>query len=194
MNKLYILLACCCCSSSAGAGAFFSGFIPNTQPWMWKTLKKLTQNVITGDAKPVDCANLYKFLIKNDGTGGKGQSLSAHKSISEKDEKWVIRKVYEIGRGIEPEKICDKSYMDSAIALFKKVQKAPIGKGEDLKKFCNELKDLSNENKDKKRPIYYWDESKKEFIEDNIYFSNAIGYGGEKPLIAKCMEAGINIR
>ena len=49
--------------------------------------KKLTQNVITGDAKPVDCENLYKFVIKNDGTGGKGQSLSAHHSISEKDEK-----------------------------------------------------------------------------------------------------------
>jgi hypothetical protein len=190
MNKLYILLACCCCSSSAGAGGFFGGFIPNTQPWMWKTLKKLTQNVITGDAKPVDCANLYKFLIKNDGTGGKGQSLSAHKSISEKDEKWVIRKVYEIGRDIEPEKICDKSIVDSSIALFKKVQNAP--EGEDVSKECNELKDLGNENKDKKHPIYYWDESKKEFIEDRIYFSNAIG--DEKPIIAKCMEAGINIR
>ena len=34
----------CCCSSSSVAGAFFGGFIPNTQPWMWKTLKKLTQN------------------------------------------------------------------------------------------------------------------------------------------------------
>ena len=198
MNKFYILLACCCCSSSAGAGAFFSGFIPNTQPWMWKTLKKLTQNVITGNAKPVDCANLYKFLIKNDGTGGKGQSLSAHKSISEKDEKWVIRKVYEIGRDIEPEKICDKSFMDSSIALFKKVQKAPIGKGEDLKRFCNELKDLGNENKDKKHPIYYWDESKKEFIEDRIYFSNAFGGRSgpelEGPVIAKCEAVGINIR
>lgn len=185
----------CCCSSSSVAGAFLGGFIPNTQPWMWKTLKKLTQNVITGDAKPVDCANLYKFLIKNDGTGGKGQSLSAHKSISEKDEKWVIRKVYEMGRSVAPEKICDKSAIDSAIKLFKNIQEAP--EGAHIPRFCNDLKDFSNENKGE-QPIYYWDESKKEFIRDREYMKNAFdGKSGpelEEPIINKCMEAGINIR
>ena len=184
----------CCCSSSSVAGAFFGGFIPNTQPWMWKTLKKLTQNVITGDAKPVDCENLYKFVIKNDGTGGKGQSLSAHHSISEKDEKWVIRKVYDIGRDVAPEKICDKSVVDSSIALFKNVQNAP--EDEDVSVYCNNLKDLGNE--DKRHPTYYWDESKKKFIRDGKYFSDAFGGRSgpelEGPVIAKCEAVGINIR
>ena len=186
----------CCCRASSVAGAFFGGFIPNTQPWMWKTLKKLTQNVITGDAKPVDCENLYKFVIKNDGTGGKGQSLSAHHSISEKDEKWVIRKVYDIGRDVAPEKICDKSVVDSSIALFKNVQEAR--KGEDVSGFCKELKEISDNIKGGKTPAYYWDESKKEFIRDREYFSNAFsGKSGpelQEPVIAKCKAVGINIR
>ena len=62
--------------------------------------------------------------------------------------------------------------MLSAIKLFKKVQKAP--EGEDVLGFCNDLKDIGDESKDKKHPIYYWDESKKEFVKDNIYFSGTL--------------------
>ena len=57
---------------------------------------------------------------------------------------------------------------------------------------------LENENQDERRPTYYWDESKKEFIKDDIYSSNA--FGGKSgpefqgPIIIKCNEAGINIR
>ena len=187
---------CLCSSSAAGAGAFFGGFIPNTQPWMWKTLKKLTQNVITGDAKPVDCENLYKFVIKNDGTGGKGQSLSAHHSLSE-NEKTILERVYMMGKmDVVSERICDKSYMDSSIALFKNIQEAP--EDEDVSEYCNDLKDIGNENEDKRHPSYYWDESKKEFIKDREYFSNAFGgkSGPElhEPVIAKCEAVGINIR
>ena len=183
----------CCCSSSSVAGAFLGGFIPNTQPWMWKTLKKLTQNVITGDAKPVDCANLYKYMKEIKGTSA---AESAVQSLSE-NEKTIGERVYDIGReGVSPEKICDKSAIDSAIKLFKKVQKAP--EGEDVLGFCNDLKDIGDESKDKKHPIYYWDESKKEFVKDNIYFSNALGGKSgpelDEPVIAKCMEAGVNIR
>ena len=184
----------CCCSSSSVAGAFFGGFIPNTQPWMWKTLKKLTQNVITGDAKPIDCANLYKFMEETKGTSA---AESAFQSLSG-NEKEIVGKIYDIGRkdDLEPEKICDKSVIDSAIKLFKDVENAP--EGEDVSGFCNDLKELNNENQDERRPTYYWDESKKEFIKENIYFSNAFGGKSgpelDEPITAKCNEAGVNIR
>tara|TARA_B100001758_G_scaffold57995_1_gene48017 strand:+ start:6553 stop:7131 length:579 start_codon:yes stop_codon:yes gene_type:complete len=192
MNKLYILLACCCCSSSAGAGAFFGGFIPNTSQYVLKKMKKLIQIVIALDATPESCENLYKYMKETKGTSA---AESVSQSLSE-NEKTILERVYDIGRGIEPEKICDKSSIDSSIALFKNVQNAP--EGEDVSVYCNNLKDIGNENKDKKRPIYYWDESKKEFIRDGEYFSNAFGGRSgpelEGPVIAKCEAVGINIR
>ena len=182
----------CCCSSSAGAGTFLGGFIPDTSPFIAKKLKKIIQLIITGDAKPIDCANLYKYMKE---TKGKPAAESAVQSLSE-NEKTILEKVYDIGRGVAPEKICDKSVVDSSIALFKKVQKAP--EGEDVSGFCNDLKELNDENEDERRPIYYWDESKKEFVKDNIYFSNAfdgkIGPELHEPIIAKCKAVGINIR
>ena len=193
MNKFYILLACCCCSSSVGAGSFFGGFIPGTSQYVLKKMKKLIQLIITGDAKPIDCENLYKYMKETKGTPA---AESAVQSLSG-NEKTILERVYDIGReGVAPEQICDKRTVDSAIALFKKVQKAP--EDEDVTGFCSELSELSNENKGERRPIYYWDESKKEFVKDDIYFSNAFGGKSgpelEEPVIAKCMEAGINIR
>jgi len=182
----------CCCSSASVAGTFFGGFIPGTSQYVFKKLKKLIQLIITGDAKPLDCENLYKYMKE---TKGKSAAESAFQSLSA-NEKTILEKVYDIGRAVSPEKICDKSVTDSSIALFKKVQKAP--EGEDVTGFCSELSELSNENKGERRPIYYWDESKKEFVKDNIYFSNAFGGKSgpelDEPVIAKCMEAGINIR
>ena len=183
----------CCSSSAAGAGTFLGGFIPDTSPFIAKKLKKIIQLIITGDAKPIDCENLYKYMKETKGTSA---AESAVQSLSE-NEKTILERVYDIGReGVSPEKICDKSVTDSAIKLFKKVQKAP--EGEDVTGFCSELSELSNENKGERRPIYYWDESKKEFVKDDIYFSNAFGGKSgpelEEPVIAKCMEAGINIR
>ena len=190
MNKLYILLACCCCSSSAGAGAFFGGFIPNTSQYVLKKMKKLIQIVIALDATPESCENLYKYIKEIKGTSA---AESASHSLSEK-ERHILERVYDIGRGVAPEKICDKSFMDSSIALFKNVQNAP--EGEDVSVYCNNLKDLSNE--DKRHPIYYWDESKKKFIRDGKYFSDAFGGRSgpelEGPVIAKCEAVGINIR
>ena len=194
MNKFYILLACCCCSSSAGTGAFFGGFIPGTPQFIAKKYKKMIQTIITGDAKPVDCENLYKFMEEVRRTPA-AESSTQSLSVNEKD---ILKKIYDIGRkdDVEPEKICDKSEIDSAIKLFKDVENAP--EGEDVSGFCNDLKELNNENQDERRPTYYWDESKKEFIKDNIYVSNA--FGGKKghefqePIITKCKEAGINIR
>ena len=191
MNKLYILLACCCCSSSAGAGAFFGGFIPNTSQYVLKKMKKLIQIVIALDATPESCENLYKYIKEIKGTSA---AESASHSLSE-NERHILERVYDIGRmDVEPEKICDKSFMDSSIALFKKVQNAP--EGEDVSVYCNNLKDLSNE--DKRHPIYYWDESKKKFIRDGKYFSDAFGGRSgpelEGPVIAKCEAVGINIR
>lgn len=191
MNKLYILLACCCCSSSAGAGAFFGGFIPNTSQYVLKKLKKLIQIVIALDATPESCENLYKYIKEIKGTSA---AESASHSLSE-NERHILERVYDIGRmDVEPEKICDKSFMDSSIALFKNVQNAP--EGEDVSVYCNNLKDLSNE--DKRHPIYYWDESKKKFIRDGKYFSDAFGGRSgpelEGPVIAKCEAVGINIR
>ena len=191
MNKLYILLACCCCSSSAGAGAFFGGFIPNTSQYVLKKMKKLIQIVIALDATPESCENLYKYIKEIKGTSA---AESASHSLSE-NERHILERVYDIGRmDVEPEKICDKSFMDSSIALFKNVQNAP--EGEDVSVYCNNLKDLGNE--DKRHPTYYWDESKKKFIRDGKYFSDAFGGRSgpelEGPVIAKCEAVGINIR
>jgi hypothetical protein len=185
-------ILCCCSSSAAGAGAFLGGFIPNTPQFIAKKLKKMVETIITGDAKPVDCENLYKYMKETKGTSA---AESAVQSLSS-NEKTIIERVYDIGRGVAPEKICDKSAIDSVIKLFKDVENAP--EGEDVSGFCNDLKDFSNEDKSERMPIYYWDESKKEFIKDDIYFSNAFGGEGgpefQEPIIAKCNEAGINIR
>ena len=183
----------CCSSSAAGAGTFLGGFIPDTSPFIAKKLKKIIQLIITGDAKPIDCANLYKYMKEIKGTPA---AESASQSLTV-NEHTILERVYDIGReGVSPEKICDKSVTDSAIKLFKKVQKAP--EGEDVTGFCSELSELNNDNANKPRLAYYWDESKKEFVKDDIYFSNAFGGKSgpelEEPVIAKCMEAGINIR
>ena len=181
----------CCSSSATGAGTFLGGFIPNTSPFIAKKLKKIIQLIITGDAQPIDCENLYKYMEETKGTPA---AESAFQSLSG-NEKTILERVSDIGKGVAPEKICDKSVTDSAIKLFKDIENAP--EGEDVSGFCNDLKELNNENQDEKRPIYYWDASKKEFIKDDIYFSNA--YGGKSgaelagPVIAKCKAAGINI-
>jgi len=182
----------CCCSSSSVAGAFLGGFIPGTPQFIAKKMKKMIQTIITGDAKPVDCENLYKYTKETKGTSA---AESAVQSLSE-NEKTIIERVYDIGRGVAPEKICDKSAIDSAIKLFKNIQEAP--EGAHIPRFCNDLKDFSNEDKSERMPIYYWDESKKEFIRDREYMKNAFdGKSGpefQEPIIAKCMEAGVNIR
>jgi len=183
----------CCCSSSSVAGAFLGGFIPGTPQFIAKKLKKMIQTIITGDAKPVDCENLYKYMKE---IHEKPAAESAVQSLSE-NEKTIGERVYDIGReGVSPEKICDKSAIDSAIKLFKDVENAV--EGEDISGFCNDIKELDNNDEDERRPIYYWDESKKEFIKDDIYFSNAFGGKSgpefQESIIAKCNEAGINIR
>src|SRR5210317_2163130 len=195
MSALLIGAALCCCSSSAaGAGAFLGGFIPNTPQFIAKKMKKMVETIITGDAKPVDCENLFKYMKevgRNPTTDSAVQLLTAN-------EKEIVGKIYDIGRkdDLGPEKICDKSVTDSAIKLFKDVENAP--EGEDVSGFCNDLKELNNENQDERRPIYYWDESKKEFIKDDIYYSNAFGGKSgpefQEPIIAKCNAVGINIR
>ena len=179
----------CCSSSAAGAGTFLGGFIPDTSPFIAKKLKKIIQLIITGDAKPIDCENLYKYIEETKGTSA---AESAFQSLSE-NEKTILERVYDIGKGVAPEKICDKSVTDSAIKLFKDVENAP--EGEDISGFCNDLKELNNDNANKPRLAYYWDESKKEFVKDDIYFSNAFG-GKSGPELeeAKCKAAGINIR
>ena len=186
-------VVCCCSSSSASVGAFFGGFIPGTSQYVLKKMKKLIQIVIALDATPESCENLYKYMKETKGTSA---AESAFQSLSE-NEKTILERVYDIGRGVAPEKICDKSFMDSSIALFKNVQNAP--EGEDVSLYCNNLKDLSSKRDTKERhPIYYWDESKKEFIRDRKYFSNAFGGKSgpelEGPVIAKCEAVGINIR
>ena len=193
MSAVLIGAALCCCSSSAaGAGAFLGGFIPNTPQFIAKKMKKMIQTIITGDAKPVDCENLYKFMEETKGTSA---AESAFQSLTA-NEKTILEKVKYIGRSVAPEKICDKSAIDSAIKLFKDVENAP--EGEDVSGFCNDLKELNNENQDERRPTYYWDESKKEFIKDDIYFSNAFGGKSgpefEESITAKCNAVGINIR
>ena len=182
----------CCSSSAAGAGTFLGGFIPDTSPFIAKKLKKIIQLIITGDAKPIDCANLYKYMKEIKGTSA---AESAVQSLSE-NEKIIGERVDDMGKNVAPEQICDKRTVDSAIALFKKVQKAP--EDEDVTGFCSELSELNNDNANKPRLAYFWDESKKEFVKDDIYFSNA--FGGKSgpeldgPIIAKCEAAGINIR
>ena len=109
----------CCCSSSSVAGAFFSGFIPGTSQYVLKKMKKLIQIVIALDATPESCENLHKYMKETKGTSA---AESAVQSLSG-NEKTILEKVYDIGRGVEPEKICDKSHMDSAIKLFKNVEK-----------------------------------------------------------------------
>jgi len=192
MSAVLLGAAVLCCCSSSTAGAFFGGFIPGTSQFIAKKMKKMVETIITGDAKPVDCENLYKYMKETKGTSA---AESAVQSLSS-NEKTIIEKVYDIGRGVAPEKICDKSAIDSAIKLFKNIENAP--EGEDVSGFCNGIKELNDKNEDERRPIYYWDESKKEFIKDNIYVSNAFGgkKGPEmdKPIIDKCNEAGINIR
>lgn len=182
----------CCSSSAAGAGTFLGGFIPDTSPFIAKKLKKIIQLIITGDAKPIDCANLYKYMKE---IKGKPAAESAVQSLSE-NEKIIGERVYDIGRNVSPEKICDKSTIDSAIKLIKNIENAP--EGEDVTGFCSELSELNNDNANKPRLAYYWDESKKEFVKDDIYFSNAFGGKSgpelEEPVKAKCMEAGVNIR
>lgn len=189
---LLVLLAGCCCSSSAGAGAFFGGFIPGTSQFIAKKMKKMIQTIITDDAKPVDCENLYKYMKEIKGTPA---AESASQSLTA-NEQTIAGKVYDIGRNVSPEKICDKSTIDSAIEFFKKIQKAP--EDEDVTGFCSELSELNNDIANKPRLAYYWDESKKEFVKDDIYFSNAFGGKSgpelEEPVKAKCMEAGVNIR
>jgi hypothetical protein len=182
----------CCSSSAAGAGTFLGGFIPDTSPFIAKKLKKIIQLIITGDAKPIDCENLYKYIEETKGTSA---AESAFQSLSE-NEKTIFERVKDIGgKGVSPEKICDKSTIDSGIKLFKDIENAP--EGEDISGFCNDFKELNNENQDEIRPTYYWDESKKEFIKDDIYSSNAFGGKSgpefQEPIIAKCNEAGINI-
>ena len=166
---LLVLLACCCSSSSVGAGAFFGGFIPGTPQFIAKKMKKMIQTIITGDAKPVDCENLYKYIKEIKGTPA---AESASKSLTA-NEQDIAGKVYDIGRNVAPEKICDKSVVDSAIKLFKNIEKVP--EGEDVSGFCNEFREINNDNENRPRLAYYWDESKKEFIEDDIYFLNTFG-------------------
>ena len=180
----------CCSSSAAGAGTFLGGFIPDTSPFIAKKLKKIIQLIITGDAKPIDCENLYKYMKEIHETSA---AESAFQSLSG-NEKTILERVYDIGReGVSPEKICDKSVTDSAIKLFKDVENA--AEGEDVTGFCNDIKEL--DNNDEIRPRYYWDESKKEFVKDDIYFSKIGGKSGpefEQSITAKCNEAGVNIR
>ena len=187
-------ILCCCSSSASVAGAFFGGFIPDTSPFIAKKLKKIIQLIITGDAKPIDCANLYNYMKEIKGTSA---AESAVQSLSE-NEKIIGERVYDTAKGgsVAPEQICDKRTVDLAIEFFKKIQKAP--EDEDVTGFCSELSELNNDNANKPRLAYFWDESKKEFVKDDIYFSNA--FGGKSgpeldgPIIAKCEAAGINIR
>jgi len=85
---LGVAVLCLCSSSAAGAGSFFGGFIPGTSPFITKKMKKLIQNVITDDAKSVDCANLYKYMKETKGTSA---AESVVRSLSEK-EKGIVGK------------------------------------------------------------------------------------------------------
>ncbi|BCV07098.1 MAG: hypothetical protein Ct9H90mV1_0640 [Prasinovirus sp.] len=141
-------VVCCCSSSSASVGAFFGGFIPGTSQYVLKKMKKLIQIVIALDATPESCENLYKYMKETKGTSA---AESAVQSLSE-NEKTILERVYDIGRGVAPEKICDKSFMDSSIALFKNVQNAP--EGEDVSVYCNNLKDFHRKETPKKDILY----------------------------------------
>ena len=174
MSAALLVLLACCCSSSAGASAYFGGFIPGTPQFIAKKMKKMIQTIITGDAKPVDCENLYKYIKEIKGTPA---AESASKSLTA-NEQDIAGKVYDIGRGVSPEKICDKSVIDSAIKLFKDVENAP--EGEDVSGFCNEFKEINNDNENRPCLAYFLDTL------DDIS-------GTSGPVIAKCKEAGVDI-
>jgi len=149
---LLATVALCLCSSSAtGAGSFFGGFIPGTSHFVLKKMKKLIENVITGDAKSVDCANLYKYLKETKGTSA-AEYIS--QSLSEK-EKHIVDRVYDLGRksGSEPEKICDASIMDSIQKAITKIENKDTS-------VCVDLRDLENDI-----PRFIWDKKTKKFIE-----------------------------
>ena len=135
------VLLCCFSSSATGAGSFFGGFIPGTSQFVLKKMKKLIQNVITGDAKSVDCANLYKYLKE---TRGSSTVEYVSQSLSEK-EKHIVERVYDLGRGLEPEKICDASTMDSIQKAITKIENKDTS-------VCVDLRDLDNEI-----PRFIWD-------------------------------------
>jgi hypothetical protein len=186
---LLVLLACC--SSSAGAGAFFGGFIPGTSSYAVKNLKKLSQNVITGNAKPVDCEKLYNYMKEIE----KGKiNIENGSDIFSEQENHVINSIHILGKGGKPGKICDKSIIDSKISLFKSIQTASEG-DENIPDFCNEFKDLSSDKSDE--PILYWDVSKGGFVSLKDYIKNAFDgkYGAEleDPVEAKCKAVDINI-
>ena len=193
MAALLVLLACCC-SSSAGAGAFFGGFIPGTSRYAVKNLKKLSQNVITGNAKPVDCEKLYNYMKEIE----KGKiNMENSSDLFSEQENHVINSIHKIGKGgIEPGKICDTSTLDSKISLVKSIQAASEG-DEDIPDFCNEIKDSSSSDMSDE-PVLYWDVSKGGFVTLKEYVKNAFDgkYGPEidEPVIAKCEAVDINIR
>jgi len=142
---------CLCSSSAAGAGSFFGGFIPGTSQFVLEKMKKLIQNVITGNAKSVDCANLYKYMKETKGTSAADYVM---RSLTKK-EKHIVDRVYDLGRksDSEPEKICNASIMDSIQkAITKIVNKDTSG--------CVDLRDLDNEI-----PRFFWDKKTKKFIE-----------------------------
>lgn len=145
------VLLCCFSSSATGAGSFFGGFIPGTSQFVLKKMKKLIQNVITGDAKSVDCANLYKYLKE---TRGSSTVEYVSQSLSEK-EKHIVERVYDLGRksGSEPEKICNASIMDSIQKAITKIENKDTS-------VCVDLRDLGNEI-----PRFIWDKKTKKFIE-----------------------------
>ena len=146
---LGVAVLCLCSSSATGAGSFFGGFIPGTSPFITKKLKKLIQTIITDDAKSVDCANLYKYMKETKGTSA---AESAVQSLSEK-ERGMLEKIYDIGRGVAPEKICNTSIVDS-------LQKAIIKIENKDTSVCTDLKDLENDI-----PRFIWDKKTKKFIE-----------------------------
>lgn len=142
---------CLCSSSAAGAGSFFGGFIPGTSQFVLKKMKKLIQNVITGDAKSVDCANLYKYMKETKGTSDADYVMQ---SLTEK-EKHIVERVYDLGRksGSEPEKMCNASIMDSIQKAITKIENKDTSG-------CVDLKDLENDI-----PRFIWDKKTKKFIE-----------------------------
>jgi len=143
-----LLGAVALCSSSA-VGSFFGGFIPGTSRFILKKMKKLIQNVITGNAKSVDCANLYKYMKETKGTSA---AESVIQSLSEK-EKHIVDRVYDLGKksGTGPEKICDASIMDSIQKAITKIENKDTS-------VCVDLRDLEI-------PRFIWDKKTKKFIE-----------------------------
>ena len=95
-------------------------FYADTSPFIAKKLKKIIQLIITGDAKPIDCENLYKYMKETKGTSA---AESAVQSLSE-NEKTILERVYDMGKNVAPEQICDKRTVDLAIEFFKNIQKS----------------------------------------------------------------------